>query len=54
MKNIAVFASHGGSNLHAVIDAISEGRLIVGIGAGISNSSASVALERARRAGVAA
>ena len=54
MKNIAVFASHGGSNLQAVIDAISEGRLIARIGAVISNNSTSFALERARRAGIPA
>ncbi len=54
MKNIAVFASHGGSNLQAVIDAVSEGRLVARISAVISNNSTSFALERARCAGIPA
>ncbi|MCD7710382.1 MAG: phosphoribosylglycinamide formyltransferase [Porphyromonadaceae bacterium] len=54
MKTIAVFASHGGSNLQAVIDAVSENRLAARIGVVISNNSTAEALERARRAGITA
>ena len=37
--NIVVFASHGGSNLQAVVDAVAEGRIDADIKAVISNNS---------------
>ena len=52
MKGIAVFASHGGSNLQAIIDAVESGRLNARVAVVISNNSAAFALERARRAGI--
>ena len=47
--SIAVFASGGGTNLQALIDALKNGRLHGRIGAVISNNSGAFALERARR-----
>lgn len=47
--SIAVFASGGGTNLQALIDAVKSGRLRGGIGAVISNNSGAFALERALR-----
>lgn len=47
--NIAVFASHNGSNLQAMIDAIEKGSLAASISIVISNNSNSGALERATR-----
>ena len=52
--NIVVFASHGGSNLQAVIDAVKEGRVEACVKAVISNNSGAFALERARREGIPA
>lgn len=46
--SIAVFASGGGTNLQALIDAAGTGRLKGRIGAVISNNSGAYALERAR------
>jgi len=51
-KNIAVFASHGGSNLQAVINAIKSGVLNTRVAVVISNNSGAFALERARREGI--
>lgn len=51
---IAVFASHGGSNLQAIIDACRNGVLDAQILAVISNNADSFALERARAAGIPA
>lgn len=51
---LGVLASHGGSNLQAIMDACREGRLRARVCAVISNNSGALALERARRAGVAA
>jgi len=45
---IGVLASHGGSNMQAIIDAIEAGRLDARIVLVISNNSGSGALERAR------
>ncbi|RKN85084.1 phosphoribosylglycinamide formyltransferase [Paenibacillus ginsengarvi] len=50
--NIAIFASHGGSNAQAIIDACAEDRLAAAVAAVISNNSQSGALDRARRAGI--
>ncbi|MDJ0523343.1 MAG: phosphoribosylglycinamide formyltransferase [Planctomycetota bacterium] len=46
---IGVFASHGGSNMQAIIDGIEAGTLDAEIVLVISNNSGSGALERARR-----
>lgn len=46
---IGVLASHGGSNMQAIIDAIEAGRLDARIVLVISNNSGSGALERARK-----
>ena len=46
--NIAVFASHNGSNLQAIIDAISNKELLASISIVISNNSNSGALKRCK------
>ena len=51
---LGVLASHGGSNLQAIMDACERGLLRAKVCAVISNNSGAQALERARRAGVAA
>lgn len=51
---LGILASHGGSNLQAIMDACAQGRLQAQVCAVISNNSGSRALERARDAGVAA
>jgi phosphoribosylglycinamide formyltransferase-1 len=54
MKNprLGFLASHGGSNMQAIIDACKEGRLHAQPAVVISNNSESTALERARREGI--
>jgi phosphoribosylglycinamide formyltransferase-1 len=53
MKRIAVFASGGGTNLQALIDAVDKGEITNGrIEIVFSNKSDSFALERARRHGI--
>ena len=47
---VGVIASHGGTNLQAIIDACADGSLDAQIRVVISNNSRSLALERARRA----
>ena len=54
MTRIAVLASHGGSILQAVMDACGSGELQAEVAVVISNNSASMALRRARDAGIAA
>ena len=49
---LGVLASHGGSNLQAMIDACQDGRLNARVCAIISNNSDSTALRRARREGI--
>jgi phosphoribosylglycinamide formyltransferase 1 len=49
---IGAFASHGGSNLQAIIDACAEGRINGEVCFVISNNSGSPALEKARKAGI--
>ena len=49
---IGVLASHGGTNLQAIIDACADGSLHAEIRIVISNNSRSFALERARQAGI--
>ena len=48
--SLGVIASHGGTNLQAIIDACAAGSLNAEIRVVISNNSRSFALERARRA----
>lgn len=50
---IGVLASHGGSNMQAIIDATEAGRLDAQVVLVISNNSKSGAIERARRHGLA-
>ena len=52
--SIAVFASGGGTNLQSLIDSSVKGSLNGEVGAVISNNSGAYALERARKAGIAA
>ena len=49
---LGVLASHGGTNLQAIIDACKEGRLDASVCVVISNNSASMALKRARQEGI--
>ena len=49
---LGILASHGGSNMQAIMDRIAAGALEAEIVLVISNNSASGALERARRAGL--
>ena len=49
---IGVIASHGGTNLQAIMDACADGTLDAEIKVVISNNSRSLALERARRASI--
>ncbi len=51
---LAVLASGSGTNLQAVLDQIAAGKLAADVAVVISNNSDSVALERARKAGIAA
>lgn len=50
--NLGFMASHGGSNMQAVLDAINSGRLRAKPCVLISNNSASKAMERARLQGM--
>ena len=52
MLPIGVIASHGGTNLQAIIDACTDGSLDARIRVVISNNSRALALERARRANI--
>ena len=52
--NIAVFASHGGSDLQAIIDGCKQEKLNATVAAVISNNSDSIALERAKRENIPA
>jgi phosphoribosylglycinamide formyltransferase-1 len=49
---LGVLASHSGTTLQAILDAVASGALPLRVGVVISNNSGSGALERARRAGV--
>lgn len=53
-NNIAVFASHGGSDLQAIIDGCAAGKIPARVCVVISNNSNSRALQRARDAGIPA
>ncbi len=50
--NIGFLASHGGSNMQAIIDAAKKGTLHARPVVVISNNSDSTALERARNEGI--
>ncbi len=50
---MAVFASHGGSNLQAIIDACRENKINGEVAVVISNNSQSFALQRAKNYGIA-
>jgi len=52
MKNIAVFASGRGTNLQAIIRAVKKGKLKVDLGLVVSDNKKSLALKRAKRAGI--
>jgi len=49
---LGFLASHGGSNMQAIIDACKDGRLDAEPAVVISNNSESTSLERARREGI--
>ena len=52
--NIAVFASHGGSDLQAIIDGCNNDQLNAKVAVVISNNEDSMALERARKENIPA
>jgi len=54
MKNIVVLVSGGGSNLQAIIDAVSRGEIDAHITAVIADRRGAFALERAKSAGIPA
>ena len=51
---LGVLASHGGTNLQAIIDACADGRLNARLSVVISNNSGERALQRARSSGIPA
>jgi phosphoribosylglycinamide formyltransferase-1 len=53
VKALGILISGRGSNLQAIVDAVSEGRLDARIAVVISNRAAAGGLERAARAGIA-
>ncbi|HOP11596.1 MAG TPA: phosphoribosylglycinamide formyltransferase [Oscillospiraceae bacterium] len=52
MKKIAVFASHNGSDLQAVIDGCGNGKIDAAVCCVISNNDDAYALQRAKDAGI--
>lgn len=50
--NLAFLASHGGSNMQAIVDSVKAGRLNANLVAVISNNSNSKALQRAKKEGI--
>jgi phosphoribosylglycinamide formyltransferase-1 len=54
MNNIAVFASHGGSDLQALMDGCKAGKINARVCVVISNNSNSKALQRAKNEGIKA
>ncbi|MDC0035543.1 phosphoribosylglycinamide formyltransferase [Chloroflexi bacterium] len=52
--SLGILASHGGSNLQAIMDASENGSLNANVVVVVSNNSRSMALQRARNAGIPA
>jgi phosphoribosylglycinamide formyltransferase-1 len=52
--HLGFLASHGGSNMQAIIDACQQGQLDAALCVVVSNNSESMALQRARKAGIPA
>ena len=52
--SLGILASHGGSNLQAIMDACEDGLLKANVAVVVSNNSRSLALQRARKSGVPA
>lgn len=52
--NIAVFASHGGSDLQAIIDGCKNNKISARVAVVISNNEGSTALQRAEKEGIPA
>ena len=52
--NIAVFASHGGSDLQAIIDGCKNNKISANVAVVISNNEGSTALQRAENEGIPA
>ena len=52
--SLGILASHGGSNLQAIMDACEDGLLKANVAVVVSNNSRSLALQRARNSGVPA
>jgi len=50
--NIAVFASHGGSDLQAIIDGCKSNKIGANVSVVISNNGSSMALQRAKNEGI--
>ena len=50
--NIAVFASHGGSDLQAIIDGCKSNKIGANVSVVISNNGSSMALQRANKEGI--
>ena len=50
--NIAVFASHGGSDLQAIIDGCKNNQIDACVSVVVSNNSSSMALQRAENEGI--
>ena len=50
--NIAVFASHGGSDLQAIIDGCKSNKIGANVSVVISNNGSSMALQRSNKEGI--
>ena len=52
--SLGILASHGGSNLQAIMDACDNGSLKANVAVVVSNNSGSSAMRRARKSGIPA
>ena len=52
--SLGILASHGGSNLQAIMDACDNGSLKANVAVVVSNNSRSLAMQRARKSGIPA
>ena len=52
--SLGILASHGGSNLQAIMDACDNGSLKANVAVVVSNNSGSLAMRRARKSGIPA